>query len=258
MIRKLLLMLTLFYTVCTMAQQTIIDKLNFGDNTILVGMASDYNTNKAYDKLNFIIDNPSDLKDLKLNFEHGYELSTKLTDENHFMIYAIKDKKIIDQWLVNPKIYNVYYNGIAYSFDADKLEEIAAAYPLNVSIERMQFKNEKEYKKLKKAIDKDPSIILFYEPSFVFEGTYEISLPKDKTIKTAEEAEAYFNQLIKPLTNKQYSVSYALNERNLMDRSQFTLIVSGPKVIFDKLPTNKGTKGEWTPEVYEAISVKRK
>ena len=258
MIKKLLLVFTLFASMISFAQQVIIDKLNLDDNSILVGLASDYNTDKSFDKYNFIIDNPSKLKDIKLNFEHGYELDNKVTDENHFMIYVIKDRKIIDQWLVNPKLYNVFYNGIAYSFDADKLEEIAAKYPLKVAYERQSFKNEKEYKKVKKELDKDDSILIMYEPSFVFEGDFEVSLPKDETITSVEKAEEYINNLVKALTKKEYSVSYALNEKNLMDRSQFTIVVSGPKAVYDKIKLEKGEKGEWIPEVYEAFIAKKK
>ena len=258
MIKKLLLVFTLFASMISFAQQVIIDKLNLDDNSILVGLASDYNTDKSFDKYNFIIDNQSKLKDIKLNFEHGYELDNKVTDENHFMIYVVKDRKIVDQWLVNPKLYNVFYNGIAYSFDADKLEEIAAKYPLKVAYERQSFKNEKEFKKAKKGLDQDESILIMYEPSFVFEGSFEVSLPKDELITSAEKAEEYINNLVKPLTKKEYSVSYALNEKNLMDRSQFTIAVTGPKAVYDKIKLDKGEKGEWVPEVYEAFIAKKK
>jgi len=257
MMKKILFTAVFLTSVISFSQQTIIENVKFDDNTILVGMASDYNTDKTYDQLNFILDEPHELKDVQLNLEHGYELNTKLTDENHFMIYAIKDRKIVNQWLVNPKLYNVFYNGVAYSFDADKLKEIAEKYPLKVLINRQSFKNEKEYKKIKKELDKDQSILLVYEPSFMYEGSYELSLKKDDKITNVEQAEAYVKDLVAPLTKKEVLVSYILNEKNLMDRSQITLSVAGPKIVYDKLKTDLGEKGEWIPEVYEAIIVKQ-
>ncbi len=255
--KKILLAVALFTSVFTLAQQTIIDKINFDDETILVGMASDYNVDKSYEKFNFLIDSPSKLDKVKLYLEHGYELNNKVADENHFMIYAIKNKKIVDQWLVNPKYYNVFYNGEAYSFDADKLEEIAKNYPLEVRIEKKKFKDEKEYKKAKKIYDKNNFIILMYEPSFVFEGSFEISIKQNDKIANAQQAEKYLAEKIGALTKKQTSISYALNEKNLKDRTQFSYIVSGPKAVFDKLTISGAEKGEWNPEVYEAIIIKK-
>lgn len=241
----------------TFAQETIIDKLNFDDQTILVGMASDYNTDKSYDKYNFFIDDATKLNAVKLNLEHGYELDNKVSDQNHFMIYAIKNKKIVDQWLVNPRLYNVFHEGIAYSFDADKLENIAKNYPLNFKVDKKTFKNQKEYSKVKKELDKDSSIFLVYEPDFSFEGSYEIVLKKDDKIDTAKAAEEYLRHILKAVTKKNFVVSYALNEKNLIDRSQFTMIVAGPKDIYEKAKIPNAEKGEWVPEVYEAIFVKK-
>ena len=255
--KKILLAVTLLTSVFTLAQQAIIDNIKFDNETILVGMASDYNVDKAYDKYNFLIDNSTKLDKVKLYLEHGYELNNKVADENHFMIYAIKNKKIVDQWLVNPKYYNVFYNGEAYSFDADKLEEIAKNYPLDVRIEKKIFKDEKEYKKAKKLFDKNEFIILMYEPSFVFEGSFEISVKKNDKITNAQEAEKYVSDLVTNITKKKTSISYALNEQNLMDRSQFSFVVSGPKAVFDKLNSAGVEKGSWIPEIYEAIIIKK-
>jgi len=258
MIKKILLAATCIASTVVSAQQTIIDKLNFDDKTILVGMASEYNTDSTYSKYNFYIDNANKLNNIRLNLEHGYELENKVTDQNHFMIYAIKDRKIIDQWLVNPRLYNVFHNGIAYSFDADKLENIAKGNPLNFSVEKMQYKNQKEYQKAKKEFDKNHAIFLMYEPNFTYEGGFEVSVKKSDQIKDAQQAENLVKSLIQPLTKKEVSVNYGLNEKNLLDRSQFSIYVASPKLVYDKFKLEGAEIGEWIPEVYEAIIVKKK
>lgn len=257
MIKRFLIAAVCFVSSQSFAQETIIDKLNFDDQTILVGMASDYNTDRTYDKYNFFIDNAAKLNAVKLNLEHGYELDNKVSDQNHFMIYAIKNKKIVDQWLVNPRLYNVFHEGIAYSFDADKLENIAKVNPLNFKAEKKEFKSQKEYAKVKKEMDKDSSIFLVYEPDFSFEGSYEVTLKKDDKIDSAKAAEEYLRNLLKTATKKNFVVSYALNEKNLMDRSQFTMVIAGPKDVYEKAKIPNAEKSEWTPDVYEAIFVKK-
>ena len=259
MIKKLFLAASLLYTTVSFAQvSTLIDKVNFDQGTILVGMASDYNQDKTYDKYNFYIDNVQKINGIRLELEHGYELSNKVTDQNHFMIYAIKDRKIVDQWLVNPRLHNVFNNGIAYSYDADKLKRIAEKFPFEYEVERRTYQNEKEYKKNLKTLNLDSSIFLLYEPNFEFEGTFEVSIKKDEKFTNATEAEVYLRDLSKKLTKKNVVISYALNEENLRNPSQMTMIVAGPKVLFDKMNLEGHTKSEWKPEIFEAIIVRKK
>lgn len=240
------------------AQQSLIDKVKFEPGTILVGMASDYNTDRTFDKYNFFIDDASKLNDAKMNLEYGYELATRTTDQNHFMIYAIKDRKIVDQWLVNPRIYNVFHNGIAYSFNSDQLEQLAEKHPFNYEVETKTYKNEKEFNRAKKELDKDRSIFLMYNPDFSFEGSFEVEFKKDEVLKTPEDADKYLRNLTGGLTKKNVSITYVLNEKNLLDQSQMTMNISGPEDIFNKIKLDKGVKGNWTPQVYEATIVKRK
>lgn len=240
------------------AQQTIIDKVTFDDKTILVGMAADYNSDKSYEKYNFFIKDVKSIQGIKLNLEHGYELENKVTDANHFMIYAIKDRKIVDQWLVNPRLYNVFNNGIAYSFDADKLENIAKQFPFEYEIELKTFKSQKEYLKAKKAIDIDQNIFLLYEPVFDYEGTFEVSIKKDDKMKTASDAETFLRALVKPTTKKNVVITYALNEKNIKDPSQMTMIIAGPEDVYKKIKLEGFEKSEWKPEVFEATIVRKK
>ena len=260
MIKRFLLATSLFVSSITIvqAQQTILDKVNFDDKTILVGMAADYNTDKSYEKYNFFINDVKSINGIKLNLEHGYELDNKVTDANHFMIYAIKDRKIVDQWLVNPRLYNIFNNGIAYSFDADKLENIAKQFSFEYEIELKKFKSEKEYLKAKKIIDLDQKVFLLYEPVFDYEGTFEVSIKKDEKFKNATDAEAFLRELTKSTTKKNVVITYALNEKNLMDQSQMTMIIAGPEDVYNKIKLVGYEKSEWKPEVFEATIVRKK
>jgi len=258
MIKHILLIASLGFSSVVFSQQTLIDKVTFDSKTVLVGMANDYNTDKTYDQYNFFLDDASKIENIKLNLEYGYELNEKVTDSNHFMIYAIKDRKIIDQWLVNPKLYNVFHNGIAYSFDADKLQAIAEKHPLKFEVENKQYKNQKEFIKAKKELEKDTSIFLMYEPEFNYEGSFEISLKRTDEISDAQKAEEYLRNIASKITKKKVLISYALSEKNIMDPSQFTMIVAGDESIYSKFKVDDATISEWKPEINEAIIVKKK
>lgn len=260
MIKKLLLTASLFISSMQVmqAQNSLVDQFKFDEGTILVGMAADYNTDRSYDKYNFFIRDLKSIENAKLSLELGYELDNKTTDQNHFMIYAIKDKKIVDQWLVNPRLYNVFHNGIAYSFDADKLANLAANFPLEYDVEVKQFKSQKEYAKAKKLLDMDPKVYLLYDPIFDYEGYFEVSLKKDETLNSAKEGEAYLRNLANAITKKPVYITYALNEQNIKDQSQMTMIVAGPEDLYKKLKVEGHTKSEWKPEVFEATIVRTK
>lgn len=240
------------------AQQSLVDKVKFEPGTILVGMASEYNSDNEFDKYNFFVDDATRFNEAKLNLEYGYELSSKVTDQNHFMIYAIKDRKIIDQWLVNPRIYNVFHNGIAYSFNADQLQVLAEKNPLNIEIIKKTFANEKDFNRYKKEIQNDRSIFLVYEPNFTYEGYFEVEFQKNEEINEPIQAEDYLRNLVKGITKKNVNISYALNEKNLTNPKQITMIVFGTEELYKKIKLEKGVKGGWNPDVYEAVMVKKK
>lgn len=259
MIRKFLWAATLLFSSMSWAQvQTLVDDLKLDQQTILVGMASDYNKDKTYEKYNFIISDYTKIDGMKSHLEHGYALTQKVTDENHFMIYAVQDQKVVDQWLINPRLYNVFHNGEAYSFNVDQLDYIAEHYPLKYEVIQQKYKNEKEFLKAKKAMRHDVSIFIAQEPEFLVEGSFEVTFQKDEQFKTPQDVETYLQSLVKGLTKKQFFVSYALNEINFTNPSQMTMLVAGPEEVFKKIKLEKATKGEWVPQVYEATYFKKK
>ena len=155
MIKQLLLTATIGFSTFATAQITsMINDKNVDQQTKVYGMAPLADETKMYEKFNFMLENNEATQFAQPLLEYGYQSSNMQAQENGVMVYMVKDKKIVDQWLVNPRYYNVFHDGIAYSFDADKLSVNAQKHPVLYNEEKKQFKNENEYKKVLKYLKK--------------------------------------------------------------------------------------------------------
>ena len=131
MIKQILLTATITLSSFTTAQVTsMINDKNVDQTTKVYGMASLNDTQKMYDKYNFILENSAAIQQVKPLLEYGYQTDNMQAQENGMMIYMVKDKKIVDQWLVNPAFYNVFHDGAAFSYNADQLSTLAEKHPL--------------------------------------------------------------------------------------------------------------------------------
>lgn len=255
MIKQLALSCLLGLSSFSVAQVTsMINDENTDSSTKIYGFSSLTDNNKTYEKYNFILDNSTAIQFSKPLLEYGYQSSTMQAQENGVMIYMVKDKKIVDQWLVNPTFYNVFHNGIAYSFDADKLNVIADKYPLIYKEDKRTFLSEKEYKKQRANLFNDPYNLIITEPDFNYEGYFDVQFTKNEQFKTAEDVQNYLKPIVEKLTKKKFDISYSISEKNILDRNQFTLSVSGEENIYKKIKLlPEVVKSEWNSIPYEAL-----
>lgn len=232
---------------------SMINKENTDSSTKVYGFSSLNDKTKAYEKYNFLLENTTAVEFSKPLLEYGYQSSNMQAQENGVMIYMVKDKKIVDQWFINPAFYNVFHDGIAYSYDADKLGVIAEKYPLLYKEDKRTFVSEKEYKKQRDNFFKDPYNLIITEPDFTYQGYFDIQFPKNEQFKTVEDVQNYLKPIVEKLTKNKFDISYAITEKNILDRNQFTLSVAGDENIYKKIKLQPElTKGGWIPTVYEA------
>lgn len=258
MIKRIILTSALLMGSLAMAQvNTFVDAFKKDATIQVIGVQEDA-TGSTYSHYNFILDQPSKIDREKYNLEYGYETANRGVEEENFMVYIVKDKKIIDQWLVNPKLYNVFHNGDAFSFDSDKLQNLATKYPLNYLVERLKFKNEKEFTKIKKGLYQDVSALIIIDPEFTYEGSFDMSFPRNEQFKSPEAIEAFLRPQIEKLTKNNFVISYAITEKNFLDPNQFTLTISSDENTYKKLAIDKVVKQEWIADVYEAIVYRKK
>ena len=258
MIKQVLLTATITLSTLVSAQVTsMINDKNVDQSTKVYGMAPLTDTNKTYDKYNFILENSSAIKQAQPLLEYGYQVSNVQAQDNGLMIYMVKDKKIVDQWLVNPAFYNVFHDGAAFSYNADQLFTLAEKHPLIYKEEIKSFKSEKEYQKQRQALFADPYNLIITEPDFTYEGYFDVQFPKNEQFKSPEAIDAYLRPMIEKVTKKKFDISYVLSEKNIMDRTQFTMSIVGEENIFKKLKLDNLQKGDWQSLNYEAILIKK-
>ena len=258
MIKQILLTATITLSSFTTAQVTsMINDKNVDQTTKVYGMASLNDTQKMYDKYNFILENSAAIQQVKPLLEYGYQTDNMQAQENGMMIYMVKDKKVVDQWFVNPAFYNVFHDGTAYSYNADQLASIAEKNPLIYKEEVKTYETEKEYQKQRQYLFADPYNLIITEPDFTYEGYFEIQFPKNEQFKDVEAINAYLRPMLEKITKKKFDINYTLSEKNIMDRTQFTMSIAGEENIYKKLKLDNLQKGNWQPLTYEATIIKK-
>lgn len=258
MIKQFLLTTAVFLSSFATAQVTsMINDKNVDASTKVYGMAPLNDVTKTYEKFNFMLETASAIQSAKPILEYGYQSSNFQAEENGLMVYMVKDKKIVDQWLINPALYNTFHDGTPYSFDADKLVVLAEKYPLIYKEEKRQYKNEKEYQKQRQALYADPYNLIITEPDFTYEGYFEVQFPQNEQFKNPEATIAYLKPLVEKLTKKKFDINYSLSEKNILDRTQFTMTIAGEENIYKKIKLDNLKKGDWQTLSYEA-SILRK
>ncbi|WP_413533011.1 hypothetical protein [Empedobacter brevis] len=253
MIKQLLLTTAVVLSNFATAQVTsMINDKNVDSSTKVYGMASLNDPTKAYENFNFMLENPNAIQAAKPLLEYGYQSSNFQAQDNGLMVYIVKDKKIVDQWLVNPALYNVFHDGVPYSYDADKLAILGEKYPLIYKEEKRQYKNEKEYQKQRQALFADPYNLIITEPDFTYEGYFEVQFPQNEQFKTPEATIDYLKPLVQKLTKKKFDINYSISEKNILDRTQFTITIAGEENIYKKIKLDNLQKGDWQSLSYEA------
>ena len=204
-----------------------------------------------------MLENAAAINMAKPLLEYGYQSNNLQAQENGIMIYMVKDKKVVDQWFVNPAYYNVFHDGTAFSYNADQLGVLAEKYPLIYKEEKKQYKNEKEYQKQRQYLFADPYNLIITEPDFTYEGYFDIQFPKNEQFSSPEAIDTYLRPMIQKITKKKFDISYALSEKNIMDRSQFTMQIVGEENVYKKLKLDQLQKGDWQALTYEAVLIKK-
>lgn len=254
MIKQILLTATIALANFATGQVTsMINDKNVDASTKVYGMASLNDATKAYEKFNFMLENTAAIQFAKPLLEYGYQSSIFQAQDNGLMIYMVKDKKIVDQWLVNPGLYNTFHDGTPYSYDADKLAVIAEKFPLLYKEEKRQYKNEKEYQKQRQALFSDPYNLIITEPDFTYEGYFDVQFPQNEQFKDPEAVIAYLKPIVEKLTKKKFDITYSISEKNILDRTQFTVTIAGEENIYKKIKLENVQKGDWLSLSYEAI-----
>jgi len=249
---KYFLIATLVSSLNLTAQDNLLfDTSKIDINTKLIGRYPQYDKQKAYMFLNFIIDDQATIKHVITTLTLGKEGENTI-EEPGFRIDLIQNFDEVKSWTVNPTLNSAMYNGHTYEFNIDKIKELATKYPFDYKFDKIPFKDKEEYVRYLSKQKENKDFLFNYAPQFKYEGSFEVEFPHNRKFSSPKAISDYLKPLIEDFVSKgDYLVTYFLTEKNKNDQTQFTMKIFGSKKLYDTLQLDKLKKEEWKPGVEE-------
>ena len=244
--KTLFLAFLMTMTICVNAQEKyIFDTSKIDKNTKLIGRYPQYDKQKFYKEFNFIITDPEIIKSVIIRMPLGKE-GENIVEDPEFRINIVQNFEEVKTWTVNPNLKSVMSNGHTYEFDITILKELAKKYPFDYKFDKIPFDNKSDYEKYLEKQKVKSSFLFDYAPQFEYEGSFEIQFPRNSKFSSPKAISVYLTPIIeKIVTKNEYRISYALNDKNKNDQTQFTMTVTGSKKLFDELHLDNLDKKNW-------------
>lgn len=250
--KKYSLIATLVFTLNLSAQDNLMfDTSRIDATTKLIGRYPQYDKQKTYKYLNFIVEDPATIKKVITMLVLGKEGENTIEDPE-FRIALVQNFDEVKSWTVNPTLNSAMYSGHTYAFDINKVKELAKKYPFDYRFDKIPFKSKEEYEAYLSKQKENKAFLFDYAPQFKYEGSFEVQFPRNQKFSSPKAISDYLTPLIEKIVSKDdYRVSYVLNEKNMKDQSQFTMTITGSKKLYDNLQLDNLKKEEWKPTVEE-------
>jgi hypothetical protein len=243
---KILLALLCMSIFLTVNGQKAFDSLKIDSNTKLIGTYSEYDRNHTYDHYNFLIDDSLEIINFIKHFRYGKEVDN-IVEQNEFTIRVIKNYNQVSVFSISPTYNSIRINGHSYKFDLKNLKSVSEMFPFKYKIEKNVFRRMAEYQSYFNLQIKDKMFLFKFEPYFSDKGNFEIEFPRNSKFSSPKAISEYIKPLIEKIVSKDdYDISYALNEKNMNDQSQFTMTITGRKELFDKLKVDNLKNINWS------------
>jgi len=249
--KQTFLLFALLIALTVTAQQGFIfDTSRVDGSTKLIGRYPQFDKDKIHRNLNFIIDNPADIKRIIPTLTLGKEVPNEI-EEPGFQIAVIQNKDEIKTWIVNPASGSVLFDGHTYAFDISKIRVLAAKYPFDYRFDKITFKNKPDFDAYLLNASQDSTFLFDYRPRFRYEGSFEIEFPGNKRFSSPKAISEYLKPLIEKIVReKEYSIRYFLSDKNRNNPDQFTMNIEGSKKLYEELqPGNNLKKENWQETV---------
>lgn len=250
--KRLFLILTLVYSLPLCAQDNLMfDTSKIDATSKLIGRYPQYDKQQTYKYLNFIIDDPTTIKQVVATLTLGKEGKNTIQDPD-FRITLVQNFDEVKSWVVNPNLNSVMYDGHTYAFDINKIKELAAKYPFDYKYDKIPFKSKDDYEKYLNIQKENTNFLFDYAPQFEYEGSFDIQFPRNQKFSSPKAISDFLTPLIEKIVSKdEYRVSYILNEKNMKDQTQFTMTITGSKKLYETLHLENLKKEEWQTTIEE-------
>lgn len=248
--KTIFLMLILLSSLGLAAQNTLLfDTSKVDTHTKLIGRYDQFDKQKKFYYLNFIIEDPATIKKVLASLPLGAEAKTDYSNLD-FRIDIIQDFHKTQSWMINPNTNSILFNDNLYSFNIDKVKALAEKYPFDYRFDALPFNNQEQFDEYLAKQEKDKFFLFAYVSSFAFEGTFEIQFPRNKKFPSPTAIhDSLAPQIEKFVPKGKYSISYILDERNLNNPKQFTITIYGSYKLYENLRIENFRNENWKQNV---------
>ncbi len=235
----------------------IFKDLILSDSLTVIGMYPQYDKQKVYEKYNFIIRDIAVIKDLVDKLTYGKKVANGgVLDAHGFSISVFKNHKHIASWSIMPRLSMINIDGNMYEFNIKVLEELAQKHPFKYDFETKIFNSKIEFEQYKKEVYTKDIFLFMYEPSFRYEGKFDVEYAKSDKFPHPKGISEYLEELLGKRTDKNdYSVYYAPSSKyNKGSNNRFySMTIDCNKDLYDRFQDKNCKKREWIPVVIDAM-----
>ncbi|MCB0401359.1 MAG: hypothetical protein KDD41_04700 [Flavobacteriales bacterium] len=249
--KQFLLLLSIFITLACGSDQTTKTTL-FGEfqpgaskEYSIIGVTPFYDKEMINLKYSFYINDDTGLNLLKDSLTAGPERYSISLDDKMFSVYLVKGKEMLHPSInINPINRNVIFNRHYFDFDPSQLTRLREKYPIEYTIDWLEFSTENEYFAFLSDHKNDDKLLCYQDNSSEYDGEGVIFIKKTDKITTWREGMDLLISITTKISNddRECTVSYNPSEDESV---KFKYVVYSNKQIYDKVNHNQFDKQDW-------------
>lgn len=253
---KLYLFLFMLLPLSQAAQEyALFDTSTIDNRSKLLGI---YRTPQPYERMDFIIDNPDDIKALIPTLTAGTEVYPQLP-RDFFVITLLQEGKEMKAWTVDMKRNCLLIDGRAYLFDAAIVKKLARENPFRLKMVTKTFTSQEEADQYLEKQKLDRSFLYARMPTIDYEGYFEVRIPRSGIQpQTSSIQDTVRNTLARMAPPGSFDVIYVNNRAVAADKRHYTCTIYGKKETYDRLNIAGWVKGKWARSAARATLFYRK
>lgn len=250
--RTIIILFFLITTNQVLSQKKLFKTLKIDGTTKIIGRYPQYDKNRTYEKYNFIIEDSTQIAEFAKNIKLGKEVKNS-TEEPCFRITIVKNFEEVGTWTINPTLKSVMtHDGNTYEFDLNQITKLNETFPFKYYFEIKDFNKKSEYEIYLQEQKGNSNFLFDYGPQFKYEGSFEIEFKKSSQFPHPKAISEFLTKYIEKIEAKdEYSISYIVNDKNMKNREQYTMTISGSEKLFNELKIENLRNENWQPTVEE-------
>jgi hypothetical protein len=220
----------------------------FDSSDAIIGIGFSDSASTRYGKLNFIIDNPNDLSELKKSWVLK-KSALPVSGQGVFIVYYLSNKVIKKRWNIFPESESIVTDEGFYLFDTSMLSTLHSKSPLVYSIRKDTIRSKGDFLRFNDSVKANAAFLFLNEPDMVYEGSFDVTIKAGSGFSPEETGERIIKicNKIKPKTA--FKV-YLKEDDRASDAKHKTYLVRCDQSLFEHFSDPAMEKGSWTPATY--------